>query len=446
MKKKIWIVLLVIIAFWGAAGLWIWIVKFEREKPMIQIDPDKLYLGQKLVVKVTDQKSGIAEVRVEAAQKGKNIVLLQEKVPKGTYQIEKTIALRPLPSGLKDGDTEIKISARDHSWNWGNPIAVSKKVIIDTQPPRLNVWGGLHYVNQGGTGFITYQISEEAPVSGVQVGEKIFPGFILEKNQYIAYFTLGHEMPRDSSVWAMAEDRAGNRGKAGIRLIIKSKKFKKDKIQLTDNFLNNVVPYFKERDSSLQGSSIDIFLKINRQQREVDHQEIKRICQETSPQPLWTGPFLRLPNSKPMALFAEERSYWYNGQEVDRQVHLGIDLASLAQSPVPAGNSGRVVFAGPLGIYGNTVIIDHGCGLFSMYAHLSMIKTEVKKEVQKGEIIGHTGTTGLAGGDHLHLSMLVHGIFVNPIEWWDEHWIKDNVEKKMKFWEKEDRKESLSRP
>jgi murein DD-endopeptidase MepM/ murein hydrolase activator NlpD len=134
-----------------------------------------------------------------------------------------------------------------------------------------------------------------------------------------------------------------------------------------------------------------------------------------------------------MASFAEERTYWYNGKEIDRQVHLGVDLASLAQSPIPAANSGRVVFAGPLGIYGNTVLIDHGCGLFSMYSHLSRIETEVKKEVKKGETLGRTGTTGLAGGDHLHFSVLVNGVFVNPIEWWDEHWIKDNIDKKMKF-------------
>ncbi len=116
---------------------------------------------------------------------------------------------------------------------------------------------------------------------------------------------------------------------------------------------------------------------------------------------------------------------------IDQQVHLGVDLASVNQAPIPAGNSGRVVFAAPLGIYGNTVIVDHGCGLFSMYSHLSRIETELKREVKKGEILGRTGYTGMAGGDHLHFSMLVHGVFVNPVEWWDPHWIRDNIERKM---------------
>ncbi len=432
MKKKFWIAISVIIVFCLGAGLWVWLVKFEKEKPTIQILPDKDYLSQKLELQVTDMKSGVAEVRVEAAQKGNNILLWEEKIPKGTKKIEKTISLRPLPKGLRDGDTEIKVFARDYSWNWGNPVTLSKKFVIDTHPPQINVFGGIHYINQGGTGFITYQTSEETPLSGVQVGEKLFPGFPVEKNNYLVYFTLGYKWPKELAIWAIAEDLAGNREKASFRLIPKRKKFKADKIQLTDSFLKRIISYFTERNPNLRGSMIDIFLAINRQQREADHQEIKKICQDTFPKPLWSSPFIKLPNSKPMALFAEQRSYWYNGQEVDRQIHLGIDLASIAKSPIPAANNGRVVFAGPLGIYGNTVIIDHGCGLFSMYAHLSSIKAEVKKEVQKGEIIGHTGSTGLAGGDHLHFSILVNGVFVNPIEWWDKHWIRDNIEKKMK--------------
>lgn len=78
-------------------------------------------------------------------------------------------------------------------------------------------------------------------------------------------------------------------------------------------------------------------------------------------------------------------------------------------------------------------MIDHGCGLFSMYSHLSRMETEVKKEVKKGDILGRTGATGMAGGDHLHFAMLVQGVVVNPIEWWDEHWIRDNIELKMKW-------------
>lgn len=431
MKRMKWVAVAIPIIILAATGTWLVLVKFEWEKPTLQLMPDSRYIGQKLSFKVEDQKSGVAEVLVEAVQQGKTATLMVEHFAKETHRVEKTILMRPLPKGLKDGEAQIRVSVRDHSWNRGNPVVLERSVIIDTHPPQLTVLGALHYINQGGAGLVTYQTSEETPLTGVEVGELFFPGYRAGKDRHLTYFAVPFDAPSDLSASAMAEDQAGNRTKTGFRLILKPKSFKKDKIQITDSFLKTVLPYFTERDQNLHGTPRDIFLTVNRKQREVDHREIKKLCRDTAAKPLWSGPFLRLPNSKPMASFGEDRTYWDGGQEVDRQVHLGIDLASLAQSPVPAANSGRVVFAGPLGIYGNTVLIDHGCGLFSMYSHFSRIETEVKSEVKKGETLGRTGSTGLAGGDHLHFSMMVNGIFVNPIEWWDEHWIKDNIEKKL---------------
>jgi murein DD-endopeptidase MepM/ murein hydrolase activator NlpD len=129
--------------------------------------------------------------------------------------------------------------------------------------------------------------------------------------------------------------------------------------------------------------------------------------------------------------FADHRVYEYKGDIIDRQVHLGIDLASTQHAPVPAANSGVVKFSGDLGIYGKTVLIDHGFGLFSMYAHLNASDVTKGQQVAKGDIIGRTGSTGLAGGDHLHFSMLVHNTFVNPIEWWDASWIRNNITAKI---------------
>jgi len=432
MGRMKWVAVAVLILILFGGGIWLVLVKFEWEKPIIQLLTDSKYLSKELSFKVEDQKSGVAEVRVEITQKGKTATLLTENFPRKIHRVEKALAMRPLPEGLKDGEAQIKISALDHSWNRGNPVVLERNMIIDTTPPRVAVLGALHYVNQGGAGFVTYQTSEETPVSGVQVGDLFFSGYSTGKDGYLTYFAISYDATPDVSVSLVAEDQAGNRTRARFRPVIKHRNFKKDRIELTDTFLNNIIPYFRERDPSLRGSPLDIFLTVNRKQRAIDHQQIKKLCQHREATPLWSGPFLRFPNSKPMASFAQDRTYWYGGRQVDQQVHLGIDLASTAHSPIPAANSGKVIFAGPLGIYGNTVLIDHGCGLFSMYSHLSQIETEVRKEVRKGEILGRTGSTGLAGGDHLHFSVLVQGVFVNPIEWWDEHWIKDNVEKKMK--------------
>jgi murein DD-endopeptidase MepM/ murein hydrolase activator NlpD len=136
-------------------------------------------------------------------------------------------------------------------------------------------------------------------------------------------------------------------------------------------------------------------------------------------------------NAAPMAQFGDKRSYVYDGRIVGESIHLGVDLASTAHSSIEAANNGLVAYTGTLGIYGNTVILDHGLGLFSLYAHLNAIHVKNGQDVKRGEPVGQSGTSGLAGGDHLHFSLIVGGEFVNPQEWWDAHWISDNVTKKL---------------
>ena len=134
-----------------------------------------------------------------------------------------------------------------------------------------------------------------------------------------------------------------------------------------------------------------------------------------------------MPNTQRRAGFAETRTYLYHGRPVDHQTHLGLDLASTEHAPVPAANAGRVVFAGWLVIYGNAVIVDHGYGLMSLYGHMSAISVKPGDVVAKGQQLGNSGSTGLAGGDHLHLEIFVQGKSVDPLEWLDEHWIRDNI-------------------
>jgi murein DD-endopeptidase MepM/ murein hydrolase activator NlpD len=177
-------------------------------------------------------------------------------------------------------------------------------------------------------------------------------------------------------------------------------------------------------------SPVDKFIEINRELRQANYQQINALVANTTTAKHWGGMFLRMPGAN-QAGFADHRVYNYQGKEIDRQVHLGIDIASVKQAPVPAANSGVVIFSGRLGIYGKTILIDHGFGLFSMYAHLNRSDVGEGQQVSKGDILGRTGSTGLAGGDHLHFSILVHNTFVNPVECWDAAWIKNNVLSKI---------------
>jgi murein DD-endopeptidase MepM/ murein hydrolase activator NlpD len=431
MKKAITIavpVLLVLIS--GGVGLKL--TKFESGKPWVRMSGNTAMLGPELVFRAGDAKSGLDRLRVEAVQAGKSAELWSGSFPPSTRETEQKISLRPLPSGLSDGEVLIRITAEDRSWNGGNVTVLEKKMIIDTKPPRLTILGGPHYVNQGGTGCVALT-SDEAPASsGIRVGDAEFAGFPVESGRILTFFALGSGVPADVSFQAVAADAAGNRASQAFRPNVKKKAFRRDKIEITDKFLADVLPYFKERDAKLQGSDLEIFLTLNRDQRARDADRIRAICRETAPKMLWSGVFLRLPNSSPMARFGDERTYFHDGKEIDRQIHLGIDLASLAQSRVPAANAGRVAFTGSLGIYGEAIILDHGLGVFSLYGHLGRIDVAAGQDVTRGATIGLTGSTGMAGGDHLHFAMIVQGVFVNPVEWWDEHWIRDNVALKTK--------------
>jgi len=169
------------------------------------------------------------------------------------------------------------------------------------------------------------------------------------------------------------------------------------------------------------------FLTVNRDLRKKAEDTKRQLATRTQPRPLWEGAFIQPRNTKVFSNFAESRSYRYNGQQVDTAVHLGYDLASLKHSPVPAANSGVVVFAAPLTIYGNTVVVDHGLGLQTLYGHLSSIEVKEGDQVKQGQALGRTGITGLAVGDHLHYEVLIGGVSVTPVEWWDGRWIRDHI-------------------
>jgi len=127
-----------------------------------------------------------------------------------------------------------------------------------------------------------------------------------------------------------------------------------------------------------------------------------------------TGVF-SLPAASPMnAPFGTRRSY--NGGEVNRY-HNGADFASAPSTPVYAAGSGQVVLADLLNIRGNTIVIDHGYGVYSLYAHLTAINVYLGQIISVGQAIGTSGSTGRVTGPHLHWEMWVNGIAVDPIQW-----------------------------
>lgn len=429
-------------------GVWLLVLRLEGEGPAVRIDAaSPLYLGKsaELNLAVADPKSGLRRLEIVLTKEGKRIVLAESPYPtSGLLGFEKVhedrrqLKIDPAALGLTDGKAVLNVRVWDHSWrNWwhGNISDLETEVIVDTRPPVVESLTQQNYVNQGGAGVAVYRLSEACPVTGVRVGNVFYPGYRgyhSDPSIHIAFFAFGHQQAPGTEIAIEATDPAGNLGRSRYAYHFKPKKFKRDTLNVSDGFITQILPEFQAAMPARLGPSLkERFLFINRDLREANYRAISEVTRRSEPALLWKGSFTRLPNAAPRAGFADHRTYLYEGREIDQQFHLGVDLASLAHSPVPAANAGIVVFTGELGIYGRTVILDHGFGLFSMYSHLSRITAQKGDRVAKDAVIGNTGSTGLAGGDHLHYSMLVQNTFVDPIEWWDSHWIKDNVMLKL---------------
>ncbi|MGD8983823.1 MAG: M23 family metallopeptidase [Desulfobacteraceae bacterium] len=447
-KKKaifflVLIPLIIILFLFG----WFLTIVFEGEKPLVALEPLPEFLsgGQKFTFRISDAKRGLKKVQVSANQEGRKITLVEKKFPfegflnRGGVRIyEQEIFVDPAELKLSQGRVDLLVSVWDYSRRGGgdgNMAVGEHKMIVDTIPPALRSVSRMHNINKGGSGLVIYQTSSDTEQSGVYVDDLFFSGFPVDaKSQeglHVCYFALPYFSGLNPSIYLWAKDKAGNRSRTTFYHHIRKKRFRRERINITDRFLKRVLPYFSFYPLNSEDSDIKKYLKINNDLRTESHQTFYKLREDTTPKRLWEGSFLRLKNAATMSRFADQRLYYYKGKKVDEQVHLGIDLASLANSPIQAANNGRVVFAERNGIYGLAVVLDHGQGLATLYAHLNAAKVTPNQEVKKGDIIGYTGQTGLAGGDHLHFGLMVNGVAVNPIEWWDGHWINDNIHKKL---------------
>jgi murein DD-endopeptidase MepM/ murein hydrolase activator NlpD len=342
-----------------------------------------------------------------------------------TFQIGKQQA-----PALHDGKARLIIETVSNDLR-GRVDSIESDVQIVTQPPRIAADGAQHYINQGGSELVVFTPSGYVTESGVRVGKYTFRSFPLasQTKQRFSLFAYPWDLPADTVPVAYARNPAGAEATARFWYKVFPKKFRSRDLPIDDAFLVKVV---NQIDPGGSGDLLARFLKINGEMRRKNNQTLADLRLKTADRFLWSGPFLPLTNAAVESSFADKRSYIYKGKKVDEQVHLGFDLAVTLHVSVPAANDGRVVWADNLGIYGNCVVVDHGYGLQSIYGHLSEIAVKPGDMVKKSQSLGRSGSTGLAGGDHLHFSMQVDGVQVNPIEWWDEHWIKDRILSKVR--------------
>jgi murein DD-endopeptidase MepM/ murein hydrolase activator NlpD len=404
-------------------------------------------------IEVRDGRYNIKKVQVELRQEGRAFpVAFHETIfgeappwwkfwggPKeNSWAIMAHVGHHDFPE-LKEGRATLAVTAINDSWGRffrGGKSETTLELPVRITPPQIEVLSDKHYINQGGAELVVFKVSPGTAESGVQVGKYFFPSWPVKESLLetrLCLFAYVYNVDPKTAARLVARDDAGNETLATFTYEVFPKKFHSDTINVTDEFLNRVVPPIMSQTPELQdqGSLLKNFLQENGHLRELEAKQLVELSKKTVPKFLWTEPFVQLGNSKVEASFADYRTYVYSGQEVDHQTHLGFDLAVNQHTPVVAANEGVVAQAGFFGIYGNAVIIDHGCGLQSLYGHLSGIDVKQGDAVKRGQVIGRSGQTGLAGGDHLHFTVLLDGIPVNPTEWWDPHWIHDRIEAKL---------------
>ncbi len=427
--KKISLLFIVLLTLFLLGGLFL--LFQDREGPQITFSHTFESISPDLPVFVTvhDSASSVKSVDIRVRFQENEVPITLQTYSEGKQ--EQTVPFSLANAGLKNNDVfDLEITATDGSFGgfgFGNKNTVILPLRLDTSPPRISIKSSTPYVRKGGAACVVYSLSKEVRQTGVKVNELFFPAFRQDNGEYLCFFAFPYFMDnKDFNPQLAALDRAGNLNTIDLPVTRMNRQFKQDSIAISQAFLDEKAAEF---ESMVPGDMSDIerFLAVNGRLRRENAAALLEMGKNTAPRVLWQGSFLRLPRAASRAGFADRRSYLWEGQKIDEQTHLGFDLASLKQAPVPAANGGTVVFTGSLGIYGKLVVIDHGLGLQSLYSHLSEISVENGQQLNKGDILGKTGTSGMAGGDHLHFGILLSGLEVTPLEWLDDHWIKDNV-------------------
>ena len=390
-------------------------------------------IGTETPVRVqTDDPHGVKSFSASVEQEGQTADVYHD----ATKSAQKTriysfTAGKKQATFLKEGPAKLIMKAKSNDFR-GSTTTLSQDIQVVLRPPTIVADGKQHYINQGGSELVLLDVGGNWTGAGVRVANytsETFPtpGQPDNSNARFSLFAYPWDVNPDTTPLAFARNGAGTEVTTTFWVKVFPKKFRESNIQLTDKNMQKVVG---ELDPEGSGSLVDRFVKLNREMRRENSQTIYNLRNNTEKRILWSGPFIPVKGARE-SYFADKRSYFYNGRKVDEQVHLGYDLAQTTNMPVKAANSGKVIYADRLGLYGNCVVLDHGYSLQSLYGHMSKLLVKVGDMVRKEQQIDVSGSTGMAFGDHVHFSMMVSGYQIDPKEWWDEHWIHDRILSKI---------------
>lgn len=429
--RKVFAVLIALVVLLPIAFLLV-----RSATPIVELPSPVHVIGQatSITVHVRDPR-GVRTLAAFVEQNGARYRVWEIAQPSretdGTWNF--TAGIRTTPQ-LQDGKAKLIVEAASNdllrrSARWEGEVTVV------TRPPSVSADSDQHYLYLGMADLATLNVSGTWTEAGVRVGDQTFRAWPMPggKPGLFSLFAFAWNMPPSTVPVVYASNGAGN--EATGPLVFQFPKNEQPKytvhdLQVSDRFLQKVV---NELDPGGAGDPVARFIKINNDMRRSNNKTLADLRFKTADRFLFSQPFARQAHSQAEATFADVRNYIYQGKKIDQQVHLGYDLAVTEHIGVEASNDGRVVYAAPLGIYGNCIVVDHGYGLQTIYGHLSQINVHEGDMVKRGQSMGTSGQTGMAGGDHIHFAMQLDGVQIDPKEWWDGHWIKDHIAKRIEL-------------
>ncbi len=428
----------VLVAILGTLGLTFYSVKPDISLPNA---PDAIGQATPVMVQVA-APHGVRHVAAYLEQEGQRYTVFEQNNPSTRIRWKRhqpamtttmNVGAKSTPQ-LKDGKAQFIVEATSNDFR-AQSSRVAREVTVVTRAPQVSVDSDQHYLYLGMADLVTFNVTGYHTEAGVSVAGRNFRAWPMPggKPGMFSIFAVPWDTPAGSDPVVYASAPGGNRATGTMAYSFPKKeqpKYRSRDLPLDDKFLQKVTA---ELDPNGSGDLVTRFLKINGEMRRANNKTLSDLRLETEPRFLWSQPFQQQPNSKVESNFADVRNYIYQGKKIDQQTHLGFDLSVTQHVGVQASNDGKVVWAAPLGIYGNCIVVDHGYGLQTIYGHLSEIAVKKGDMVKRGQVMGKSGMTGLAGGDHIHFSMQLDGVQIDPREWWDSHWIKDHVSKRVEL-------------
>jgi hypothetical protein len=403
-------------------------------KPSLNVSSSLTTIGQATPVTVqVHDPHGVSKLTVTVTQNGAQYQAWQSgaasKSADTTFNFN--VGAKTTPQ-LRDGKAHLIIEATSGGL-FHSRVRWERDVNVVTEPPVVSADSDQHYLYLGMADLATLNVTGSYTSAGVRVGDQTFRAWPMPggKPGLFSLFAFAWNMPQGTAPLVFASNGAGNDVTTPLTVVFPKREqpvYTQHEIQVTDQFMQKVLG---ELDPNGTGDPVARFVKINTEMRKANNQTLSDLRFKTADHFLWSQPFTRQSHSQAEATFADVRSYIYHGKKIDQQVHLGYDLAVTQHVGVEASNDGRIVWAAPLGIYGNCVVVDHGYGLQTIYGHMSRIDVHVGDMVKRSQIMGLSGMTGMAGGDHVHFAMQLDGVQIDPKEWWDAHWIHDHIARRV---------------